>query len=161
LQREFDVSRKQADELLLQVNEELLKGDNLATVKRLLQTAKKKAGVDVDVNYCSGVVCERNSLLNLAVINRRRAVARWLVEECGADIETVDRGHFTPLLNAAYNGDLWMVRFMLGKGANRAAIGVTHSSKGFVLDFKGYDAEGWARKFGFLEVAKEIKIGIK
>lgn len=45
----------------------------------------------------AGVVCERNSILNLAVIHQRHKVVHWLIEEKKADIETSDRGHFTPV----------------------------------------------------------------
>lgn len=73
---------------------------------RYLEKLVKKG---LHVNYCSSVVCERNSLLNLAVINGRKNVVRWLVEEKQADIESCDRGQFTPLMNAAYDGDRYLV----------------------------------------------------
>jgi ankyrin repeat protein len=61
-------------------------------------------------------MCERNALLNLAVIHQRHKVVKWLVEVQHADVETVDRGLFTPLMNAAYAGDKYLVRFLLQKG---------------------------------------------
>ena len=142
------------------------------------------------VNYCSSVVCERNSLLNLAVIDGRKNVVRWLVEEKGADIETYDRGQFTPLLNAAYSGDRYLVvsrptqsaiefscprgfalfshakylrtkRFFMTKGADRTKIGLSHYSKGLAPpQFKGLTAEGWAMRQGHDQIARLIREGL-
>ena len=76
-------------------------------------------------------------------------------------IETVDRGNFSPLLNAAYNGDKPMVRYLLIRGANRKLIGKYHSSKGICApDFPGHNAEGWARERGHTAVADLIRLGL-
>ena len=56
------------------------------------------------MNYVSGVVLKRNSMLNLAVIDRRHNITKWLIEEKGAGIESCDRGQFTPLMSDAWNG---------------------------------------------------------
>lgn len=55
-----------------------------------------------------GVVCERNSILNLAVIHRRQKVVHWLIEQKKADIETSDRGHFTPVSLIGHAFDFWL-----------------------------------------------------
>ena len=128
-----------------------------------LQKLLKKAEKDFrfDVNYTSGVVLERNSLLNMAVIDKRTKIAKWLLEEKNADIESWDRGQFTPLLNAAWNGDKHMVRYLLARGADRTKTGLNHSSKGLApAGFSGLRAEEWARKRGHHDVAELIRIGI-
>lgn len=92
LRTEVFASRKQWDDLLMQVSEVLTKGDQLKLVKKLIEGAEKKFSFTVD--YISGVVCERNSTLNLAVIHKRHKVVHWLVEQKNADLETSDRESF-------------------------------------------------------------------
>jgi hypothetical protein len=106
-------------------------------------------------------VCERNSLLNLAVINKRHKVVKWLVEVKNADIETNDRGNFSPLLNAAWAGDRYLVRFLMQRGADRGKIGMFHYTKPLASpDFEGLTAEGWAEKKGYHDIAKLIRLGL-
>ena len=151
--------RKRWDDLLLKCSTVLTKGDHLQKIEKLVM--KGITGIDFDVNYTSGVVCERNSLLNLAVINKRHKVVRWLVDEKGADIESYDRGQFNPLLNAAWTGDRQLVRFFLQRGADRAKIGTGHYSCALAHpDFEGLNAEGWARKKGHEEIAELIRLGL-
>ena len=156
---EEESSRKQSDGVLLRAQLLIEKGDHCAKLEKLLFSARKRA--DFDVDYTSGVVCERNSLLNLAVINGRVKIARYLVEQESASIETVDRGNFSPLLNAAWAGNRYMVRYMLGRGASRTLVGRYHSSRGIApADFSGYTAEGWARVRGHEKLADLIRIGL-
>ena len=85
---------------------------------------------------------ERNSILNLAVIHGRHKVVRWLVDTKNADIETSDRGNFTPLLNAAWSGDRWLVRFFLQRRCNRNVKGTQHYTQGIAPPgFMGKTAE--------------------
>ncbi|CAB9498413.1 expressed unknown protein [Seminavis robusta] len=159
LRMEACSSQKQWDDLLTKVAEVLMKGDQLKVVQRLIAAAEKKFNFTVD--YISGVVCERNSLLNLAVIHQRHKVAHWFIEQKNADIETSDRGHFTPLLNAAWCGDKKMVRYLLQRGANRSNIGMGHSSCALATsDFKGLTASGWAEKRGFPDIAELLQNGL-
>jgi len=159
IRQEEETARKQSDDVLLKAAPIIFKADKLLQIQKLIRAAKKK--FDFNFDYTSGVVCERNSLLNLAVINRRHKIAKWLIEDCGAAIETVDRGNFSPLLNAAYNGDRSMVRYLLIRGANRKLIGKYHSSKGIcAADFQGHNAEGWARERGHTTVADLIRLGL-
>lgn len=128
-------------------------------IEKLVAKGEKDFGFHV--NYVSPVVCERNCLLNLAVINRRHKIVRWLLDHKGAQIESYDRGQFTPLLNAAWSGDKPMVRLLLQRGADRSKVGFYHYSKGISSpDFKGLTAEGWARKKGFKGIAKLINLGL-
>lgn len=152
-------SRKWADDFLNKAAEILFKQDNLNQIEKLVKQGEKR--VDFDINYISAVVCERNSLLNLAAIYSRIKVVRWLVEMKGADIETYDRGGFTPLLNAAWSGDRQLVRYLLSQGADRSKIGLFHFFKPLSSpDFKGLNAEGWARKKGHHKLADLIHIGL-
>jgi hypothetical protein len=83
------------------------------------------------------------------------------VETMKADIETYDRGGFTPLLNAAWAGDRYLVRYFLSAGANRAHIGTCHYTKPLAApDFAGLNAAGWARKQGHDGIAKLIELGL-
>lgn len=137
----------------------LLKGDFLQAVEKLVTDAETNK--KFDVNYTSGVVCERNSLLNLAVIHRRPKIVRWLVEVKDADIESSDRGNFTPLLNAAWNGDRYLVRYFMQRGADRKRIGTYHYTRPLAPpDFEGLTAEGWAEKNGHLDIAKLLRLGL-
>jgi hypothetical protein len=114
LRVETELARKKLDELLSNASVILIKGDHLQSIEKLVALAERDYAFDV--NYSSGVVCERNSILNLAVIHSRHKVVRWLVESKNADVETSDRGSFTPLLNAAFGGDKYLVRYLLQKG---------------------------------------------
>jgi hypothetical protein len=159
LSRELRDSRKQWDDLLLKCATVLLKGDHLQTIEKLVQTGA--AGFGFEVNYISPVVCERNSLLNMAVIHQRHKIVRWLVDEKRAELESYDRGQFTPLLNAAFAGDRYLVRFLLQRGSDRTKVGTGHSSEGLAPPhFKGLTAEGWARKKGHEEIANLIRVGL-
>lgn len=159
IREEEEQVRKQADEVLNKAAAIVFKADHLQKIEKLVKAAERK--FDFSVDYTSGVVQERNSLLNLAVIEKRHKIAKWLVETRGSGIETSDRGGFTPLLNAAWAGDRYMVRYLLGKGADRAKVGTGHSSQALAHpDFKGLSAEGWARKRGHEEVAELIRLGL-
>ncbi|KAL3902494.1 MAG: hypothetical protein SGILL_010802, partial [Bacillariaceae sp.] len=151
--------QKRWDDLLVKSASILDGSDALSKIEKMVEAAEKSFGFDV--NYVSGVVCERNGLLNLAVIHKRHKVAKWLVDTKKADIETYDRGNFTPLLNAAWEGDRAMVRYFLQKGCNRHVKGTQHYSKAIAHPtFKGLTADEWAGKRGHHEVAKLIRIGL-
>ena len=159
MRQEADASRKLSDDLLALIANVLFKGDHFQKVEKLVADGEKK--FSFDVNYVSGVVCERNSILNLAVIHGRQKVARWLVESKGADIESSDRGGFTPLLNAAWAGNIKLVRFLMSKGADRMKLGRGHYSKPLAApDFKGHTAEGWAREKDYPDVAELLRVGL-
>ena len=152
-------ARKRGDDILSRALNIMGKGDHLYSLERIVKKAEKDGKFDVD--YSSGVVCERNSLLNLAVIHERHKIVRWLVEVKGANIETEDRGQFTPLLNAAWAGDKVMVRFFLSRGANRKHIGTSHYTRPLAPpDFEGKTADEWAAFRGHHEVAKLIQLGL-
>lgn len=159
IRAEEEAARKRSDDLLIKANVIIEKGDQLIKLEKLIKQTEKN--FDFSVNYISGVVLERNSLLNLAVIDKRHKIIKWLIEEKGADIESCDRGQFTPLMNAAWNGDRFMVRFLLGKGCDRTKVGYNHSSQGLAPPtFDGMNAEGWACKRGHDDVAKLIRLGL-
>ena len=159
IRNDMDASRKRSDDLLSNVANILLKGDHLHKVEKLVADGEHK--FSFDVNFVSGVVCERNSILNLAVIHGRHKVVRWLVEIKKADLETSDRGGFTPLINAAWAGDFKLVRFLMSKGCDRTKLGRGHYTKPLAApDFKGYTAEGWAREKSFPDVADLLRVGL-
>lgn len=159
LRREKEISSKVWDDLLARVSNILLKGDHLQQIEKLVNQAERDHGFDI--NYSSGVVCERNAILNLAVIHQRHKVVRWLVEVKKADIETSDRGYFTPLINAAWAGDKYLVRFLLQKGADRTKVGTCHYTKPLASpDFQGFNAAGWADEKGHRDIANLIRIGL-
>jgi hypothetical protein len=159
IRAEEEAARKRSDDLLVKANAIIEKGDLLNKLEKLVNNGEKD--FRFDVNYTSGVVLERNSLLNMAIIDKRTKIAKWLMEQKNADIETWDRGQFTPLLNAAWNGDKHMVRYLLARGADRTKTGLNHSSKGLApAGFMGLRAEEWARQRGHDDVAELIRIGI-
>ena len=159
LRDETETARKRWDDLLAKVSAILLKGDQFQSIEKLVNEAERDCGYNV--NYTSGVVCERNSVLNLAVIHGRHKVARWLIEEKKADIESYDRGGFTPLLNAAWAGDRYLVRLLMQRGADRSKVGTSHYTKALAApDFKGLTAAGWASKRGHHEIACLIQMGL-
>jgi len=159
IRAEEEAFRKRSDDLLVKANVIIEKGDLLNKLEKLVKKAEKD--FRFNVNYTSGVVLERNSLLNMAIIDKRTKIAKWLMEQKNADIETWDRGQFTPLLNAAWNGDKHMVRYLLARGADRTKTGLNHSSKGLApAGFMGLRAEEWARQRGHVDVAELIRIGI-
>ena len=160
LREEEEAIRKMSDDILVRASNIIAKRDDLQRIDKIVSQAEKRFK-RFSIDYSSAVVLERSSLLNLAIMNSRHKIVRWLIETKGADIETSDRGGFTPLLNAAYLGDRAMVRYLLSKGCNRAKIGTEHSTQALApIGFKGLDAEGWARERGFERIADMIKYGI-
>ncbi|VEU36818.1 unnamed protein product [Pseudo-nitzschia multistriata] len=159
LRKEREQHQKRWDDLLVKCSAALFKRDDLQKIEKIVEKAEKDFGFDL--NYASGVVCERNSILNLAVIHGRHKVVRWLVDVKGADIETSDRGNFTPLLNAAWSGDRWLVRFLLQRQSDRNVLGTQHYTQGIApIGFRGRTADEWADKRGHPEVAKLIRLGL-
>lgn len=71
LRIETERSRKHWDDLLSRAGQVLLNGDQLQLIEKVVSEAETSS--KFDVNYVSGVVCERNSLLNLAVIHQRHS----------------------------------------------------------------------------------------
>ena len=127
IRAEEDAARKKNDDILVKASAIIGKADQLLKLQKLLKKYRVSAvgdfdfggclrfcvstsnadfltrrllGTETDVDYTSGVVLERNSLLNLAIIAERVKISRWLIEEKGADLESSDRGGFTPLINA-------------------------------------------------------------
>ena len=159
IRAEEEAARKRSDDILVKAHLIIDKADQLNKFQKLIAKAEKT--FQFGVNYTSGVVLERNSLLNLAIIEKRHKISKWLIEEKGADIESCDRGSFTPLMNAAWAGDKHMVRYLLAKGCCRVKVGFNHSSKGLAAStFKGLTAEGWAKKRGHDGVAELIRLGL-
>jgi hypothetical protein len=153
------ITRKRSETILLKANIIIDKGDQLHKLEKLICKAIKD--FDFSINYTSGVVLECNSILNLSVIARRHKITKWLIETMGADIETFDRGRFTPLMNAAWNGDKYITRYLLSKKCDRTKIGYYHSSKGIAPpSFEGLTAEGWACNRGHEDVAELIHLGL-
>lgn len=144
IRAEEEAARKRSDDILVKSHLIIDKADQLNKFQKLIAKAEKT--FQFSVNYTSGVVLERNSLLNLAIIEKRHKISKWLIEEKGADIESCDRGSFTPLMNAAWAGDKHMVRYLLAKGCCRVKVGFNHSSKGLAAStFKGLGLENGAR----------------
>jgi hypothetical protein len=81
IRAEEEDSRKRSDDLLVTAHVIIDKGDQLNKFEKLIMKAKK--GFEFLVNYVSGVVLERNSMLNLAVINRRHKLPSGLSKKSG------------------------------------------------------------------------------
>jgi hypothetical protein len=69
LRIETERSRKLWDDVLVQASNMLQGRGQFHQIKHIVEEAERTC--QFDVNYSSGVVCERNSLLNLAVLNRK------------------------------------------------------------------------------------------
>jgi hypothetical protein len=159
LKLEYKKTSKLSDDVLEKAVEIMMKSDACHKIETLVKRAEKK--FDFQVNYTSGVVLERNSLLNIAAIYQRSKIVKWLLDCKGADIESVDRGRFSPLLNASWTGNKYLVRCLLSHGADRTKVGTFHYTQGIApMDFKGLTAEGWARNRGHEDVADTIHKGI-
>ena len=71
LQAETERYHKNWDELLTKASSVLLQRDELQVIEKIVTEAQRDWNFPVD--YVSSVVCERNSLLNLAVIHQRHS----------------------------------------------------------------------------------------
>ena len=102
-----------------------------------------------------GRVACATHLLDLA----DRQVNPWrgdLLRSSSPILEIQDRGGATPLLIAAWCGHLKMVKLLLARGAEVDVAGIPPMTS--ACGGKGpYDAETWARRKGFQEVADEIQ----
>jgi hypothetical protein len=64
-------------------------------------------------------------------------------------------------MNAAWNGDRALLRYLLARGADRARVGFNHCSRGLAPPaFAGRTAEGWARCRGHADCADLLKYGL-
>jgi hypothetical protein len=78
LRIETEQKRKLWDDLLSRASNVLEKGDQLQSIEKMVTESEREYGFDI--NYTSGVVCERNSILNLAVIHQRHSKSPLWVE---------------------------------------------------------------------------------
>lgn len=111
-----------------QIVRAVVAGD-MPTVRRLLARRPGLANTVV-----SDVMC-RDSVLHMAVTNRRYAVAELLIKS-GADINYLDFSHRSPLHNAVELGDVRMVRVLMRHKARvqtRDCIGSTPLHSAAVL----------------------------
>jgi hypothetical protein len=154
LGREEAERRRRSDEVLRKAESAFRGSDNVVAVRKLVDAAKAAFGFSVD--HQSGVLFESNPLLNLAVLKgKRHKVAQYLLVECGASVHLADRGGFTPLLDAAFSGDLVLVRLLLAFGADPEAKGHSHFSGG--IKTVELDAVGWAAAKGHAEAEKHLR----
>jgi hypothetical protein len=68
LRTETQRARKRCDDVLVRAASILLKGDQLQSIEKLCAKTEQDVAMPFDVNYSSGVVCERNSLLNCELV---------------------------------------------------------------------------------------------
>jgi len=156
LQREERERKMRSDDVLKACHLLLRKGDNVVAVRKVVESAQQAFHFSVD--HQSGVVLERNPLLNLSVMLARPKVAHWLVVECGASVHKADNGGFTPLMDAAWSGDRELVRLLLHFGAHCKNRGHSHFSGGIkATTGPWHDAAGWAETKGKKEVAAHLR----
>jgi ankyrin repeat protein len=125
------------------------KGDPVGRLKKLLDGARFYA-----IDHHSAVWHEAAPLLNLAAYHGCRKCAAELGRR-GARVSLADKGGFTPLMNAAWSGDLPMARLLLGLGAARDNVGAGHMSG--PIGPEAFSAEQWARRRGHAKVADLIR----
>ena len=154
LGREEAEVRRRSDEVLRKADAVIRQADNVAALRKLVEAARKAFGFSVD--HQSRVLFEANPLLNLSILRGRRPkIAAFLVVECGCSVNLADRGGFTPLMDAAFVGDLGLVRLLLNFGAETAPTGHSHFSGGIKTVEK--DAAGWAEAEGHAAVAAHLR----
>ena len=77
---------------------------------------------DLNINSRSSLM-EGFTLLNMCARNGRYKCIKLLLHTYGADPNIPDIGGFTPLLHAAYRGDMLIVQLLLKSGADLEAVG--------------------------------------
>jgi hypothetical protein len=101
LQAETERYHKNWDELLAKASSVLLQRDELQAIEKMVTEAERDRNFPVD--YVSSVVCERNSLLNLAVIHQRHScVLQNNIVNCGSDFVLAARTYTTYHQNIAF-----------------------------------------------------------
>ena len=134
--------RAQSDDLLRSAHATLKGGDQVASLRKLVDHGM--ATFAFDPNHQSGVLFERNSLLNLAVLLGRPKAVHYLVVECRASPNLQDHGGFSALMGAAWRGDLGLVRLLLHFGGDPTLRGHSHYSGGIKVNGPWHNAAGWA-----------------
>lgn len=134
--------RAQSDDLLRAAHTTLKGGDQVASLRKLVDHGMKTFAFDP--NHQSGVLFERNSLLNLAVLLGRPKAVQYLVVECRASPNLQDHGGFSALMGAAWRGDLSLVRLLLHFGGDPTLKGHSHYSGGIKVNGPWHNAAGWA-----------------
>ena len=64
----------------------------------------------------------KKSLLNMAIIHQRRHVVEWLVDKKKVNVNSCGDGEFSPLIYAAYGGNLKLVEYLLSRGADECKL---------------------------------------
>lgn len=122
IRKDEEEYRSQADEILHKAAVVLFKGDHLQKMEKIIATSQNR--FDFDINHTCSFRYERNSILNLAVISQRHNIVKWLIEtQDGIDLETRNKGGFTPLMNAAWAEDHYLVRLLIERGCDSTKIG--------------------------------------
>lgn len=114
--------REQSDRIIKRATLIMSKGDQVQKIEKLVRNAEKRFGFDI--NHVPRMCNEHNSILNLAVIFRRSGIVKWLIEsKLGMDLESRNKGGFTPLMNAHWSGDLGTFLCLLRIGCDHTKIG--------------------------------------
>ena len=159
LERDEAKRNLKSDEVLRKANTIIRKGDNLASLQKLVEIAENDFGFSI--NHQSSILLERNPLLNLAILHPlpkkavRSKIIEWLVVEKNVHVNLVDKGGFTALMNAAWAGHRSTVVLLLNYGADVTQRGHSHFSGGIKTVERS--AEEWARERKHLEVATLIQ----
>ena len=112
----------QSDKIFKRATIIMSKGDHVQKMETLLENAKMKFGFDI--NHVPRVCSDNNSILNFAVISRRSGIVKWLVESKEeTDLESRNKGGFTPIMNAHWCGDLCIFDYLLRRGCDHTKIG--------------------------------------
>lgn len=142
-------TKEKHDVLLLQAKLLLEKKRDPATaLKRLIKQTFPDIR-DFNVNWHSALI-EENTLLTLATRYCHLRSMIILVQEFGADINSVDMGGFSALVTLAYHGNMAGVKYCLKNGANLYQIGRLRSGAPLT-------AEHWAAVRGHHEVFRYLR----
>ena len=106
----------------------------LADIMKLVQEGEKNFGFNsnfqetVNINFQSNeflpgtTLFAKKSLLNMAIIHQRRHVMEWLVDKKKVNVNSCGDGEFSPLIYAAYGGNLKLVEYLLSRGADECKL---------------------------------------
>ena len=106
----------------------------LADIMKLVQEGEQNFGFNsnfqetVNINFQSNdflpgtTLFAKKSLLNMTIIHQRRHVVEWLVDKKKVNVNSCGDGELSPLIYAAYGGNLKLVEYLLSRGAVKCKL---------------------------------------
>ncbi|CAM9420085.1 unnamed protein product [Choristocarpus tenellus] len=114
-----------------------------------IATPQKRSHWCFNVDHRHGI-WEGNTILNFAARCGCRKVATYLIWVLGAGVDVPDDGGFTPLLNAAWRGDVALMKQLLAAGGDPWVLGYSQRA-GPLTPLQ------WAERQGRVEAADFLR----